>query len=370
MRPVKLLVAVVALFALALPRSWAAEDAAHIGIHRPLTSTSMILVGNKQGSGWVVDQAGKLLVTNRHVVDTANEVEAIFPVYESGQARVDRPFYLREAKRIKGKVLHRDSQRDLAVIELESLPNGALELKLATTSAAKGDLVHTSGNPGSETKCFVYSAGNVREVNTAKIEYDNKQKVAARVAAVNTDKQLGPGVSGGPVINAGGELVGVMAAGPAQGGKIVLCIDVTEVRAFLGEAYRQQATAAIGKKQYEKAIAYCDKAIDLKTDDALARNERGVAFSYQERYERAIKEYSTALKLDPKMPRAFRNRGSAHFHLGKYDEAVADCSEALKLDPNYALAYWYRGRALDKLNKPKEAEADLKKARHLDSALR
>jgi S1-C subfamily serine protease len=356
-------------------RSAAADEAQYVGLHRPLTSTSVVLAAAgrglvAQGTAWVVDRENKLIVTNRHVVGDGAKVQAIFPVYQNGQARADRAFYLKQGTRFKGTVLDRDAKRDLAVIQLDQLPADAPELKLATETPKPGDRVHMSGNPGSSKTCFVFASGKVREVSEIKMIYQNAQKVAARVSDITTDVKLGPGVSGGPVVNEKGELVAVMAAGPRDGGRVVLCIDVAEVRPFLGDALRKLGTAAIGKSEYGKAVAYCTKAIAFNPDDPLSFNERGVARSYQGDYDEAIADYTAAVKLDKKLARAYRNRGSAHYHKGKYDKSVADCTEAIVIDPKYALAYIWRSRALTKMGKAAEAQADHDKAVALDPRLK
>jgi len=380
-RPVKLLSAVLALFVMALPNGQAANDIpVFIDSHKPLTSTAMIYSprgGNlaSQGSGWLVDRQARLLVTNRHVVDDGEQAAVIFPTYLNAQARVDRAYYEREAPKYRGKVVYRDAQRDLALIELvDAMPPAVAELKLAEKSPAKDARIHTSGNPGSANQCFVYSAGNVRDVSRSKLEYDNKQKVNAVVTRIVTDTKLGPGVSGGPVVNDRCELVAVMAAGPRLALKdeanSVQCIDVSEVRTFMADAHRSMATTAIGKKNYDKAIDLCTRALTYNAKDALSHNERGVAYAWLNKHDQAIADYTKAIALDDRLARAFRNRGSAYFHKGKYNESVDDCTEAIKRDDKYALAYLSRSKALKKLNRDAEAKADYEKAVQLDMSLR
>jgi tetratricopeptide (TPR) repeat protein len=358
---------------LALPPVWADEAPAYINIHKPLTSTAMILVPDtnirSQGSGFVVDYKARLLLTNYHVVGQESSLLAVFPTYEQAQARADRNYYLTKAPRFRGKVVHRDDKIDLALLELQEISNDAMELKLATDSAKVSDRIHTSGNPGNDTRAFVYTPGKVNEITRMKMEYVSNQKVECRILEIATDGKLSPGVSGGPVVNSQGELVGVIAAGPPDGSQRAMCIDIKEVRHFLCVAHRKLATAAIRKQEYSKAVEFCTRALEYNPGDALTLNERGVAYSYQDSYDKAIADYTAALKSDPKLSRAFRSRGSAYFHKGEFDKTVKDCTEALVIDPKYALAYLWRGKALAKLGKADEAAADRAKALKLDPSL-
>src|SRR5208283_4532991 len=169
---------------------------------------------------------------------------------------------------------------------------------------------------------------------------------------------FGSGTSGGPVVNESNELVGVMQSGALQTPQQKLCVDVTEVRVFLGETYRNLATAAIGRRDYFRAVALATRAVEANPNDPLAYNERGAANSHLDRFDQAVADYGTALRLDPKLARAYRNRASAYYHQSKYEEAIADCTAAIRLDSNYALAYLSRSKAYEKLNRPTEAKAD------------
>lgn len=364
----------LALLLLALPAARAQDNPTYINVHAPLTSTTMVVVPlgkgmASQGSGFVVDRENRLMVTNKHVVMDKDDVDVIFPVYEADHVRTDRAYYLKKARPVRGKVLDRDQGHDLALVQLESLPNEAVELKLADKSPEPGDKIHASGNPGSDTRAFVYTTGKVRESKPQELIYQDKTKVNAQVLEVDTDHQLEPGVSGGPLVNANYELIGVVSATPAERLR-ALCIEVREVRRFLGDAMRRRATEAIRKKQYDQAVAACTTALKFNPLDALAYNERGAAHSFRDDYDKAIADYTAALEIDGSLARAWRNRGSMYFHKGKYEQAVADCSEAIRIHPEYAQAFLTRSKALAKLNRDDRARSDRATALRLDPSLK
>lgn len=359
-----------ALFIVTLSGTRADETPIYMVVKKPLPSTAMMCVSIddkqfSQGTGFVVDQKARLLVTNSHVVQGKKKVEAAFPEQGGDQARVDREYYLRgKATRCEGLVVYDDPKHDLALIEMKSLPGNAPELKLSEKGPRIGERVHTTGNPRTSNRAFTYTAGLVKDV-----VYEEGLR-GGRSITVATDEVVAEGASGSPVVNDKGELVGVLNSGPKGGGRMAGCIDLKEVRGFLGDAHRGMATVALRKERYDEAIALCTRALEFNSGDPLSYNERGVAYSYRDRYDDAIADYTQALKIDPKLARAYRNRGSAYFHKSDFSQTISDCTEAILLDPKYAMAYLWRSRALAKLNKSEEAHRDYERARKLDPSLK
>src|SRR5439155_4712867 len=114
-----------------------------------LKSTCWVITPGGDGTGWVLDREQKLIVTNRHVVGDFNEVKVMFPMYTHGQVVVAEGEYLKvKEKFITGKVLARDPKRDLAIIQLDYIPDGINPLTLAKTSAKVGDTIMSVGNSG------------------------------------------------------------------------------------------------------------------------------------------------------------------------------------------------------------------------------
>src|SRR5262249_6795731 len=105
---------------------------------RTLRSTACVAVrlkngGRGHGSGSLVEKKRRLVLTAYHVVDRVAEVGVIFPKYEDGKVISDRTYYYNNLASvlIPGKVVASNAQSDLAIIQLDSLPKGVLELPLA-----------------------------------------------------------------------------------------------------------------------------------------------------------------------------------------------------------------------------------------------
>lgn len=338
--------------------------------YKPMPSTAIVLTGASQGSGFLVDRANGLMLTNFHVAQPGQNVQVMFPAWSAdGMVLARKKYYAENAKRIKGKCVAADPKVDLALLQIESVPPEVPPIKLADVPPRVGEKAHLLGNPGNNDQVWVYGFGKVKSVNKAVMDFGKLRVEAKSVLLTTEDRRIGPGASGGPVVNDNGELVGVIQSGPADS-REVCCIETSEVRGFLGACYRRQAAAATSQKDYNRAIALCGQAIAINADDAVAYHERANAYSFQTRYDEAVADYSAALKINPTLSRTWRSRGSANYFLGKYDRAVEDCTAAIKLDPKYAQAYLSRSKAQEKLGQTAAAAADRETAVKLDPGLK
>jgi tetratricopeptide (TPR) repeat protein len=279
-------------------------------------------------SGWIVDKNKKWIITSQHVVGRREVVEVVFPAFKGKRVIARRQYYWPQDKRVEGKVLHVDSRRDLALIEVPSLPAGATALKLADDSAEPGEHVHLVGNPAASDALWGYSCGTVRQVYHKQFTYkDSTQEVDAVVG--ETQVPANPGDSGGPVVNDAGEVVGVLAGSSPPGVELLtVYIDVTEVKAFLEEAVKRAKVPPPARKL-----------------SAAEHNGRGLEYSQAGQHRLAVEEYSRAVRLDGKMAVAYGNRARAYLNLNDLDKAIGDCDKALKLDPKMSTAYNDRGTA-------------------------
>jgi serine protease Do len=198
-----------------------------------LRSTVCVFAGQRSGAGSLIDVNRRLVVTNFHVVDGFPQVSVFFAHYENGKPVTDRKFYIDNLKKyaIKAKVTAWDPRRDLALLELESLPEPRPALELAAESAHAGLEVHSVGNPGASQAFWVYTSGTVRQVYQKKIQFPNGLVVDATV--VETQSPVNPGDSGGPVVNDKGELVGVTQSVNTGANLVSNCIDVSELKDLL-----------------------------------------------------------------------------------------------------------------------------------------
>jgi S1-C subfamily serine protease len=159
-------------------------------------SVVYIITNSGDGSGFVIDQEGRI-VTNNHVVGRSRSFEVVFA---SGE-------------RFRASLVGRDEDSDLAVIQVDELPEGVQPLPLAEPGdLVVGQFVVAIGNPfgeqGSMSLGIVSGLGrslsSQREVGLGGT-YSLPQ-------VIQTDAPINPGNSGGPLLNLYGEVVGINSA--------------------------------------------------------------------------------------------------------------------------------------------------------------
>ncbi len=141
------------------------------------------------GSGFVIDKAGHV-VTNYHVVRGASSIRVSFSNNE----------------RIKAKVVGVDPSTDLAVLKVQMKSRALRSLPLGNSdSVGVGDQVIAIGNPFGLDRSV--TAGIVSAVQR-RIEAPNQLSIEH---VIQTDAALNHGSSGGPLLDADGDVIGVNA---------------------------------------------------------------------------------------------------------------------------------------------------------------
>src|SRR5437763_1068049 len=97
------------------------------------------------GTCWVVEAEKRLVITNQHVVLGHDTCKVAFPRCQSGNVLTNSGLYP-QSDYIPGKVLARDSKRDLALVRLDRLPKGAKALVLAPKGIMSGQEIWAIGN--------------------------------------------------------------------------------------------------------------------------------------------------------------------------------------------------------------------------------
>jgi putative serine protease PepD len=141
------------------------------------------------GSGFVIDKAGRI-VTNYHVVQDAENVQVSF----SGEDNVD------------ARVIGVDPSTDIAVLQIDAQARALVTLPLGESDTVRvGDAVVAIGNP----------FGLERSVTAGIVSALQREITAPNGFAIDeviqTDAAINHGNSGGPLLNAGGEVIGVNA---------------------------------------------------------------------------------------------------------------------------------------------------------------
>ena len=349
---------------------------------RGLRSLALVRTeGDKRASGCLLDRARRLVLTTAEAVGKRETVDLLFPAYRDGQAVAEAAFYGDEPRLLKAKgllttctVLATDARRNLALLEAESVPADAAEVRFAAEPAAPGDALHALSNPNRLDVLWVYTAGRVRQIGRANLGQTTE---GPDPAVLVVQAPLTEGDGGGPLLNDRAELVGVVSGktGPQQ--EVAFCLTAEEVRSFMDEnrlrwgpataaALVQRGMVFTKARQYARAVADFDAALRLDAKYAPAWAELGHVSYLQGDDAAAIHDCGRAVELDPKASTAYCWRAAAWSRKGDQRKAVADCDAALAADSPSALAHAVRGNAYRLLGDPDKAQADCDEAVWLD----
>ena len=140
-----------------------------------------------QGSGFITRSDG-LIFTNQHVVEGADRVSVTLP----------------DGRRFRGKVLGGDPLTDVAVVKVvaDKLPVTPLG---DSNDLKPGEWAIAIGNPLGLNNTV--TAGIISAVDRT-----NALGSGQRVPYIQTDAAVNPGNSGGPLINAAGQVIGINTA--------------------------------------------------------------------------------------------------------------------------------------------------------------
>ncbi|MGI6614614.1 MAG: S1C family serine protease [Dethiobacteria bacterium] len=166
-----------------------------------------VYVEKGSGSGAIISKDG-YIVTNQHVIDGAAQIVVVTSDWRSFEAAV----------------VGEDALTDLALLKIEEgdLPS----VPLGNSSSLRvGETVLAAGNPLGYLKHTV-TRGIIsaldREVRASQSQY--------AYTYIQTDAGINPGNSGGPLINLGGEVIGINSAKISGAEGIGLAIPIDTVK--------------------------------------------------------------------------------------------------------------------------------------------
>jgi hypothetical protein len=190
-----------------------------------------ITLDNKtEGSGFVVDAKG-LIVTNYHVIEGAKSATITFP--DKKKYRADGFLAISPTK-------------DLALLRFQPRDKGLKTLPLAHAAPSKGERVFAFGAPMGLSGSV--SDGIVAALRPGPDVRDTLQKIAKRdvytdslgydldAEWIQSTAPISPGNSGGPLVNARGEVVGVNTWVCALGQNLNFSLSVAHLKTLLASA--------------------------------------------------------------------------------------------------------------------------------------
>jgi tetratricopeptide (TPR) repeat protein len=189
------------------------------------------------------------------------------------------------------------------------------------------------------------------------------------------------GSSGGAIVNAKGELIGISTLSVVDGQNLNFAIPINEVMKVYkeGGVNKDDLTAAdycykgymnYKDGNYDKAIEYYKKAIELDPNDKNKYLNLGAIYSSKGKYDAAIICYEKAIAIDPNFLPAKDNLKEVYASKKDDDSTLIVLKKSIINDPNNAWAYFALGRLYERKGDDYNAKLNLEKAYELKPSLR
>jgi S1-C subfamily serine protease len=218
--------------------------------------------GGRLGSGFLVDRRGRIL-TNAHVLGDEDSATVTFD--DGTESPAD--------------VLGRDESTDLAVLQVEDLPEDARPLPLGRSSRlAVGDPVIAIGNPfGLERTATTGIVSALKRIINAPNDFEIQN-------VVQTDAAINQGNSGGPLLDGAGRVVGINSQIASESGGndgIGFAVPIDTIRpvadSIIATGRAAHAWLGITGRQITPAIADTLGEPDARGVAVVSVDERGPA---------------------------------------------------------------------------------------------
>ncbi len=309
-----------------------------------------------------------IILTSASAVGREERVTVIYPKFRDGKLVTEEAEYAdRLGLHLSGHlqpaaVLYVDRERDMALLKAAFVPESSKPIHLAGWDPKPGEKVLAVSHPVGVEMHWLLSAGTVRGVGNVVLHPDRPEKAPA-VGCFALQLPHQGNCAGGPVVNADGDLISILATkeGPRQ--ELAYTVNVEEHRKFMGGANSLVRPVAVEEylemaRKYrlvsaEFANAPIKAGLAREPHDIRLHAERLLALDSDE----AVRAEVAQLRDKPKTAAEFAAVGPVHQRLGDTDKAKALFTEALKLDPKCLPAL--TGRA---------TEDDLRSATLIDPA--
>ncbi|MCC3502767.1 MULTISPECIES: tetratricopeptide repeat-containing serine protease family protein [unclassified Microcoleus] len=373
------LIGTIATIVIAQPTAVFAISADEVG--KIAKSITVLIDSKNPGSGIIIKRNGNTytVLTARHVFkDAQAKYEIVTP---------DDKRYLLNYSSVK-----KLPNIDLAVVEFTSSQTYSVAKIGNSDLATEGKAAYVAGFP--KTSAAINTS--IYNFTDGRITANASRPLEDGYALVYSNNTL-PGMSGGPVLNENGEVVGIHGRADtraAESSSINQNIQIAKTGFNLGIPINTSlrllassqvdlgvkvpsAPVATGPKagdfyiqggdkykkgDYQGAVAAYNQAIQLNPNYVEAYSNRGLARSDLGDKQGAIGDYNQALQINPNYSEAYNNRGAARSDLGDKQGSLDDYNQALRINPNNAYAYNNRGLVRSELGDKQGAIGDYNQA--------
>lgn len=129
--------------------------------------------------------------------------------------------------------------------------------------------------------------------------------------------------------------------------------------------FYNDAMSGLKLNQYDAAMEFIRKAIQICPDSATFYAVRGKCYAGMGKLDLAFQDFDKAIAASPNNKDAYFGRGLAFYSKRKFQEAFDDLDKAIRINATFADAYLYRAYACEGMNKVQSALYDYQQVQRL-----
>jgi serine protease Do len=225
-------------------------------------ANSVVYIDNKKdkgsGSGFIINHNGLKVITNWHVVENASDVTICLRTKNLNRV-CHTDFYT-------GKVIKKNKQKDLAMIEVKGLPSSLKPVTYGSYKKVKiGQTAFAIGHP--EDLFWTFTNGMVSQKRP-----DHRWSYKAsrhRAKTIQIQVPINPGNSGGPLFNKNSQLIGVNTF-TSEGENLNFAIAVDDLIEFIDEVKHEDVENKYIQKK-KKGNTWIQKKSDKNKKSGISK---------------------------------------------------------------------------------------------------
>ena len=225
-------------------------------------ASSVVYIDNKKdngaGSGFIINHNGLKIITNWHVVETAKNVTICLRTKNLNKV-CDTDYYT-------GKVVKRNKQKDLAMIEVKGLPSSLKSVNYGSYEKIRiGESAFAIGHP--DGLVWTFTNGMISQKRPDhRWSYKSSRHFAN---VIQMDVPINPGNSGGPLFNKNSELIGVNTF-TSEGENLNFAIGVDDLIEFINEVKQEDVESKYIQKK-KKGNTWIQKKSDKNKKSGISK---------------------------------------------------------------------------------------------------
>ncbi len=308
-----------------------------------------------QGNGFFLND--REAVTNWHVVVGASRAEVLTDEGKSYAVK---------------KILAEDKENDLLLLEIDNPTDSFINLKVSCLLPEKNERVKVIGR----------DLKNRLRVNDGYVIGISEHLDLGQVIQISAE--IYPGLSGSPVINEKGEVIGVATCRKKEKGEwqyfATIGNKINNLKKTVDQVLAEWSSGRAGiaffkakelydkglnliySEKYRDALTYLKKAIERDPDFVQAYVEIGFCNDKLGYNQAAIRAYQDALKIKPDYASALNGLALAFIKIKRYQDGGEVLKRLTVLRPNYYEAHYNLGVINDKINRLEDAIAAYQQA--------